>query len=393
MTISGTLKKETKAGFSSKVPFYAKVKEKYFLNKPGSSKSTLHIVLDLAGSGIEYKTGSCFGIMPENRPELIQEFLEITHSQGDATLSYKKTGEEMSLTEFLTRHANFNSLNSQFLKLVAAHTQNEKEKTKLLKLLAVENKKLLKEFVHQHDPLSFLTQFKEETFPLQELCNCFQTLLPRYYSIASSQWKVGDEVHLMVATFKYEHAGKIKKGVASSYLLEDCTPGETQVPLFLQENPRFTTPENSDTPMIMIGPGTGVAPFIGFLQERIATSAKGGNWLFFGERQKKYDYYYEEFLAACAENGSLKIDTAFSRDQKEKIYVQDRMLAQSEELWKWIDQDQAHIYVCGDAKQMAKDVTTTLLTIVAKEGKLSEKEAEDYLSRLRKEHRLHLDVY
>lgn len=376
MPISHTVTEKEKKGLSHKTPFYAYIKERFILNKSGSSKKTLHVVLDLKDSDIEYQVGSCFGILPENSPERVQTFLEIFETHPETPVTYKKTGETMTIESFLTKHANLDSLNSNFLKLVN-HP-------------ALATKESLKAFTHEHDPLSFLETFYTSNVPLQEWCDAFQPLLPRYYSIASSQKKVGDEVHFMVATFEYEHAGQTKQGVTSSHLISSDT---TIVPIFLQHNPRFTLPEDPNTPIIMIGPGTGVAPFIGFIQERAHTKAPGKNWLFFGERNKKGDFYYEEFLTEVAIQGILKLDLAFSRDQEEKIYVQHKMLAKGAELWQWISEEGANIYICGDAKQMAKDVTEALLTIFETHGKMDRAAAEEYLTKMRKTHQIHLDVY
>lgn len=374
---------DQKKGLSYKNPFFAYIKERYILNKPGSSKKTLHVVIDLGDSGIEYQVGSCFGILPQNDPTRVQDFLNLLQKPGETPVIYKKTGDEISLFSFLSNYANLNSLNSNFLKLIN-HPEFE---------APLSDKEMLKEFINKNDPFSFLQSFYKSDISLQALCDCFQPLLPRYYSIASSQKRVGNEVHLMVATFEYEHAGQKKKGVTSSYLLESCKVGKTKVPIFLQPNPRFAVPENPDTPIIMIGPGTGVAPFIGFIQERAHTAPKSKNWLFFGEREKHHDFYYEEFLEHVAIQGLLKLDLAFSRDQKEKIYVQHKLVSKGAELWHWIQNEKANIYICGDAKEMAKDVTKALLTIFERHGNTDIIGAEMYLATLRKEHRIHLDVY
>jgi sulfite reductase (NADPH) flavoprotein alpha-component len=368
---------EQKKGLSYKDPYFAHIKERYILNKPGSSKKTLHIALDLGSSGIKYDVGSCFGILPQNDPIRIKSFLDLVKKPADTPIIYKKTGDEISLFSFFANHANLNSLNSNFLKL----TPNLELETSL------------KEFIQANDPLSFLQNFYTEEIPIQALCDCFQSLLPRYYSIASSQKKVGNEVHLMVATFEYEHAGQKKTGVTSSYLLDHCEIGETKIPIFLQTNPRFKLPENPNTPVIMIGPGTGLAPFVGFIQERAHTAPTSKNWLFFGERHKKQDFYYEEFLQTVAIQGLLKLDLAFSRDQEEKIYVQHKIILKGAELWQWVHHEKANIYICGDAKEMAKDVTKALVTIFQKHGNMDSVQAENYLLSLRKDHRIHLDVY
>ncbi|MBM3201175.1 MAG: sulfite reductase [Chlamydiae bacterium] len=362
---------ENRAGLSHKSPYIAHIKERVILNKPSSTKKTLHIVLDLADSGIEYDVGSCVGVFAQNSEERVERFLEIFTNHASSPIVFKKTNEVMSVRTFLTRYANLNSLNSSFLKLVNHPALSDKE------------------FVLQNDPLSFLQAHYTDEIALQMWCDAFQPLLPRYYSIASSQKKVSNEVHLMVATFSYSHAGQEKTGVASSHLFDEKT---THVPIFLQKNPRFTVPENLETPIIMIGPGTGVAPFIAFIQERIATSSSR-NWLFFGERNREEDFYYEDFLLDAASKGYLELDLAFSRDQEEKIYVQHKMVEKADQLWQWIEKDHASIYICGDAKKMAKDVTEALLTIFMTKGHMERKEADAYLSALRKSHRIHLDVY
>jgi sulfite reductase (NADPH) flavoprotein alpha-component len=346
MTLSHNIEKQ-ELGLHSKTPYIAHIKSRHILNTPSSTKKTLHVVLDLGDTGITYQVGSCFGIFPQNDPACVKEFLEIFANHASSPIIHKKSGEALSVKAFLLNYANLNSLNSNFLKLVNHPSLGSKE------------------FVETHDPLLFLKENYTQEIPIQSWCDCFQPLLPRYYSIASSQKHVGNEVHLMVATFAYEHAGQKKQGVTSSYLLSEET---THVPIFLQNNPRFTLPENNATPIIMVGPGTGVAPFIGFIQERQKVPSK--NWLFFGERNKKEDFYYEEFLTKAVSQGSLKLVVAFSRDQQEKLYVQHKSLEQSKELWKWIDQEGASLYICGDAKKMAKDVTGALLTISGRRVRL-----------------------
>lgn len=320
--------------------FLARIKERIRLN-PGSEKETYHIVLDLEGSGIEYSVGDCIGIYPENDPVYVKTLIEAV---GDQTLH-----------DFLLKEANLSRI----------------------------PKKLLGE----HPDL--LTLIKYQKIESGHLRDKLLPLLPRFYSIASSGNRVKNEVHLTVALSKNPPESPIPYGVCSHYLCCRAPLETPAIPIFHQPSRHFfLPPESADFPIIMIGPGTGVAPFRGFMQER----TQGKNWLFFGERNEKTDYYYRSFWEGLAAHNLLRIDCAFSRDQEEKIYVQHKMQQHGAELWKWLEEG-AYLFVCGDASRMAKDVDRALHQIVESEGKMSVDDAKNYIKSLKKQLRYQRDVY
>ncbi len=340
-------------------PYSAKVLECRTLSKKGSSKEILHIVCDLSNSDITYTVGSSFGLLPENLPQFVDEVIESLGSPYRQFLIQTKNGESLSFEEFLTKHANLSQITSRHFALVG------------------------KEPVPgtTYNLATFLTAFWHPEIPLQALVDITAPMLPRYYSIASSMKKVGAEVHFMVASFHYLEANRMKESITASYLKSS----PKTIRLFLQENINFTLPDDPNTPIIMIGPGTGLAAFRGFIQER----TENKSWLFTGDRNESTDFHYKEELLAAQ---NLTLTTAFSRDSSQKIYVQHRLLEHSQKLWSWI-QNGAHIYICGDAKSMAKDVQLTLHQIAETEGNLTTEEAKAFFKTLRKEKRLLLDIY
>ncbi len=363
-------------------PFPAKIKERFLLTKPGSSKTTFHVVLDLKDSHITFKVGDAMGIYPHNDPLTTQRILQLLHASPEAPIIHPRTQETLSLKTFLSEKVNLARLTSGFMKLIPHNTK--------IKAL-LEDKTSLLEYCHTHDVLDFLTEFKDEKISLQDLCNQFSPLLPRFYSIASSPKHSPEEIHLTVSLTSYEHKGEVRKGVASNflcYLAEKTTP----IPSYIQATPHFTLPEDPKASIIMVGPGTGVAPFRAFLQERLALNAPGKNWLFFGERNSHLDFFYEDFFQSLVDQKKLTLTTAFSRDQEQKIYVQHKLLEQGKEIWQWL-QEGAFFYICGDADPMAKDVEAALVSITERYGNFSEHEAREYLKHLRAEKRLLVDVY
>ena len=259
-------------------------------------------------------------------------------------------------------------------------------------LLIKENQPHLQELLAKEDPLSFFTQYDPSKIPLQEWCSQFAPLLPRFYSVASSLNTEQDSVDLLVALLSFTHAGKQRLGVASHFLCHLAEVEKTPVPIYVQPAHRFMLPQDVHAPIIMIGPGTGVAPFRAFLQERIHLGSKGENWLFFGERNRQFDFFYEDFWGSLVNQNKLKLDLAFSRDQKDKHYVQHKMYENKSALWRAL-QEGAYLYVCGDAESMAKEVDATLHRITVEEGNLSHDDAKSYLKKMRQEKRYLLDVY
>jgi sulfite reductase (NADPH) flavoprotein alpha-component len=244
------------------------------------------------------------------------------------------------------------------------------------------------DFIENHDLIDFF-EMHPPTLPLQELISYFAPLLPRFYSIASSPLVSPNKVDLLVATFSYKHGAKKRQGLGSDYLCETASMHTTPIHSYLHPTSHFLLPEDPQTPIIMVGPGTGVAPYRAFLQEREMQRATGENWLFFGERNQSHDYFYEVYFESLKKRGFLKLDLAFSRDQKEKIYVQHRLLEKGAQIWKALSSG-AYFYVCGDAHQMAKDVTAALSSIIENHGK---EDPKTYMKTLRTEKRLLLDVY
>jgi len=286
----------------------------------------------------------------------------------------------MTLAHFLFHKANLRQLTSSFLKPFPE-----------LKPL-LENKEDLSNYLKQHEPYDVLRIVKDSRLDLQELCTLFSPLLPRFYSVASSPIFHPGEVHLTVAVTVYAVRDQQRYGVASRFLCHLAEVAKTPIPLYVQKAHHFSLPQSNHTPIIMVGPGTGIAPFRGFMQERLARRAKGKNWLIFGERHREHNYYYQPFWEDLLQQEFIQFDTAFSRDQEQKIYVQQRMQEKGKELFAWL-QEGAHFYVCGDAQRMAKDVDTMLHHIVQKHGAMTQEAARAYIKMLKTEKRYLTDVY
>lgn len=361
--------------YNKENPFPAKISERYLLNKEGSTKKTYHVTLDLSDSNIKYRCGDAIAILPENSPEDVYHLLKALNQSGNEIIVDPRSGSEMTLDHFLKTKANLIRIPTPLLK-----------QTGNLNLL--EDKELRNQFIASHDLTDFF-EMHPPTLPLQELISYFAPLLPRFYSIASSPLVNPNQVDLLIATFSYQHGKKERHGLGPHYLCESASMHTTPIHCYHHPTPHFILPESPDTPIIMVGPGTGVAPYRAFLQEREAQNASGKNWLFFGERNKPFDYYYEAYLETLRKKGFLTLDLAFSRDQEEKVYVQHRLLENGSKIWEALTSG-AHFYVCGDARRMAKDVTAALSSIIETHGG---EDSSSYLKTLRKEKRLLLDVY
>lgn len=369
-------------------PALLTLKERRLLTPPPSSKTTFHI--RLRSQGIPFKVGDSLAIFAKNDPRLVRHLIDAIHARGDEIITDPRSQQEMSLEQFLSTKANLARLTSSFLKFF--HTYDQEQNTLLDHLLQPENRAKLSAYLAEHDPLDLCKASPHTELPLQEFCAQFSPLLPRFYSIASSPLAEPDAIDLTVALFTFTHAGEARFGVASHFLCYLADPDTTSIPAYVQSSPHFTLPEDANTPIIMIGPGTGVAPFRAFLQERIARGASGKNWLFFGERNRATDFFYADEFITWAANDHLRLDVAFSRDQSEKLYVQHKMQENSKDLWAWL-QEGAYFYVCGDAERMAKDVEAMLVAIAQQEGNLTLDGAHDYVRRLRTEKRYLADVY
>ncbi len=368
------------------------IRERFLLTQEGSSKKTFHISLSIENSGISFKVGDSIAIFAENDPILVSHLISALNATGEEIILDPRSQQEISLRTFLSKKANLSRLSSSFLKLFYEHETLHKKKNQLHQLLQQENKPLLSQYLSAHDPLDLFKEFQEINAPLQEVCAQFGPLLPRFYSVASSQLSHPNHVDLVVALFTFTHSGEQRFGVASHFLCNRAKVEETPISIYVQRAHHFTIPVDDSTPIIMIGPGTGVGAFRGFMQERITRGAQGKNWLFFGERNRKTDFFYRDYWNSLVKEGKLRLDLAFSRDQSEKVYVQNRMMQSASELWDWL-QNGAYFYVCGDANRMAKDVESTLVQIAIEQGSMSEEAGKAYVKSLRAQKRYLADVY
>ncbi|MCY7777643.1 assimilatory sulfite reductase (NADPH) flavoprotein subunit [Bacillus haynesii] len=373
--------------YSRKNPFRAEVLENLNLNGRGSNKETRHLELSLEGSGLTYEPGDALGIFPENDPELVDMLLAELKWDPNVTVTVDQ-GENLSLKEALTSYFEITVMTKKFIQQAAELIENEK----LRELAASENADQLKAYIAGRDLIDFVRDFGPIAAAPQEFVSILRKMPPRLYSIASSSAANPDEVHLTIGAVRYNMHGRDRKGVCSVLCAERLQPGDT-LPVFIQPNKNFKLPENPEAPIIMVGPGTGVAPFRSFMQEREETGAPGKSWMFFGDQHFVTDFLYQTEWQKWLNDGVLtKMDVAFSRDTEEKVYVQHRMLEHSKELFEWLEEGAA-FYVCGDKNNMAKDVQNALLEIIEKEGGKSREEAEAYLAEMKKQKRYQRDVY
>ena len=377
------------SAYTRKNPFPARLCVNRMLSGAGSEKETRHFELEIEGSGLVYECGDSIGIFPKNDPELVEEILRVLGASGDAETK-GNDGRPKALRAALIEDYQITQPSAQ---LVQAIAQRGGEGASFLRDLHDPLRRHdLEQYLWGMEIIDFLRSHHSSVhFTTEEFVKLLRKLQPRLYSIASSQKAHPESVHLTVAIVRYESHGRERKGVATTYLAERV--GE-RVLLFVHSAKGFRLPADSDTPIIMVGPGTGVAPFRAYLQDRKATGARGKNWLFFGEQRRGSDFLYEdEWKALQAEGILTRLDTAFSRDQAEKVYVQHRLLENAAEIWKWIAGEGAHFYVCGDAARMAKDVDAALLKIVEREGGKTADEAAEYVEELKKTKRYKRDVY
>ncbi len=379
----------TASPWSRKNPFPAPLLVNRKLTGANSEKDTRHYEISLAGSGLSYEVGDSLGIFPTNPPELVEEILAALHATGEELVP-GADGAPKPLRAALLKDYAIKEPSKQFL---AALSEKAGSAAPLLgELLDPERKGDLEEYLWGMEYIDFLLEHPSVCFAPEEFVKLLRKLIPRLYSIASSINANPEQVHLTVATVRYESHGRQRKGVASTYLAERVPVGGT-LPVFFHSAKGFRLPEDAATPVIMVGPGTGVAPFRAYLQERKATGATGKNWLFFGEQRQNEDFLYrEEFEQLCQEGVLTRFDTAFSRDQEKKVYVQHRMLENGAEIWAWMNEG-AHFYVCGDAARMAKDVDVALHQIIEQHGGKTAEEAAAYVESLKKEKRYKRDVY
>ncbi len=382
------------AQFTKDNPFPSQITENRVLNNPGSSKETRHFVVDLTGSDLTYKAGDSLGVFPTNRSSEVEELLALVGATGEELVSpaMLRLKEPISLNEALNSRLSLAKPTAKIVKTLAEKATDPAEQAKLNGLLDPDAKEVLTTFLAEHEYADLLAEFPSAKLSAQELVDHMRKLMPRLYSIASSPRMFPQEIHLTVAIVRYETNKRERVGVCSTFMSDRVTVGQTPVPVFVS-NSHFGPPEDGDRDCIMVGPGTGIAPFRAFIQDRIASEAKGRNWVFFGDQKKATDYLYEEEWEEYKAKGQVdRLDLAWSRDQAEKIYVQDKMRDNAAELWAWIDGG-ANFYVCGDAKRMAKDVDAALHEIVAEHGKMDTEAAIAYVKQLKKDKRYQRDVY
>ena len=378
---------EEESGYSKLKPFPARLLANRLLNGEGSGKEVRHYEISLAGSGLAYEVGDALGVYPVNCGKLVSEILAALGCDGEEAVKIPG-GTELPLRLALAQQFDITRPSPELLKAVAARGGLGGD---IALLLDPSRKEDLQKWLWGRETIDLLSGLTQP-FTAGEFVGLLKKLQPRLYSISSSPKAHPDEVHLTVAAVRYQSHDRLRKGVCSTFLADGCAES-TPLPVFIQTSHGFRLPENGDVPVIMCGPGTGIAPFRAFLEERKATGAKGRNWLFFGDQKRASDFLYQEQLEAWLAEGHLtRLDLAFSRDQAEKIYVQTRMLEHAEELWSWLVGG-AHFYVCGDGSRMAKDVDAALLQIAQSAGGLSPEAAAEYLAQLKTDKRYQRDVY
>jgi sulfite reductase (NADPH) flavoprotein alpha-component len=354
-------------------PFKARIIANYSLNGEGSNKDTRHIVVHLGGSGITYTPGDSLGVIPRNPPQLVDELLP--HLDLDPATPIDQPAGAVPVRDVLIHQYALNRVSKKFVKAVLERLPEGEKKVQLGEIVG--NDAAFDDYIFTRDYIDVLTEYRVP-FTAQEFLPLANKIAPRLYSIASSPKAHPGEVHLTVAVVVYTTHGRQKYGLASGFLSYVQPMNVDELPVYIQPTKHFHMPA-PDANMIMVGPGTGIAPFRAFLEERMIDGATGKNWLFFGDQKKTADFLYEAEFAEMQRKGVLtRFDTAFSRDQAEKIYVQNRMQEHGAEFWKWL-QDGAYFYICGDAKRMARDVHQMMITIAQEHGGMTPEAAKEYI--------------
>ena len=377
----------TTSAFGLKNPFPAEVLENIVLNGKGSAKETVHVELSLAGSGLSYEPGDALAVIPCNADDVVAALLQAAKLAGDESIETKASGKK-ALAEALREDLDITGLS----RAVLTKLNEASPHPQLTALLEESAKEQLKNYNYGREIVDAISDFAPNGLPAQTLASLLRKLPPRLYSIASSPLAHPDEVHLTVAAVRYNSHGRDRKGVASCFLADNAPTGQS-VKVYTHANKNFRLPENGDTPIIMVGPGTGIAPFRAFVEHRAELGQSGKSWLFFGDQHYLYDFLYQLEWQEHLKNGTLsRLDVAFSRDQPEKIYVQQRIAEKGRDLYDWL-QNGAHFYVCGDASRMASDVHDALVSVYQMHGGLSHEAAEAELEALKKAKRYQRDVY
>lgn len=375
------------SSYDKKNPFPSEILENQLLSCHESRKETIHVELSLEGSGLNYQPGDVLAVLPRNAKDVVDSFVKASGLDPRVEVDVKDIGAK-SFENALTVDFDITGLSRK----IATAWQTVTGSKELEDLLSDDRKADFKAWCEGRQIEDLLETYPAANLRSQQLIDVLRKLPPRLYSIASSPKAHPGEVHLTVAAVRYDAHDKSRKGVASTFLADDAPKG-SEVSVYMHVNKNFRLPENAETPIIMIGPGTGIAPFRAFVEERAETGAKGDSWLFFGDQHYNEDFLYQLEWQEHLKNGDLsRIDVAFSRDQPEKVYVQHKLAERATDVWKWLERG-AHFYVCGDATRMAKDVHETLLSIVVSEGGMREEEAEAYLADMKKDKRYQRDVY
>ncbi|WNY85913.1 NADPH-dependent assimilatory sulfite reductase flavoprotein subunit [Leclercia adecarboxylata] len=383
VTAAGAVNDIHTSPYTKEAPLTASLSVNQKITGRDSEKDVRHIEIDLGDSGLRYQPGDALGVWYQNDPALVKELVELLWLKGDEPVSVD--GKTLPLSEALQWHFELTVNTANIVENYATLTRSES-------LLPLVGDKAKLQHYAATTPIVDMVRFAPAQLEADALIGLLRPLTPRLYSIASAQAEVENEVHVTVGVVRYDIEGRARAGGASSFLA-DRVEEEGEVRVFIEHNDNFRLPANPETPVIMIGPGTGIAPFRAFMQQRAADEAPGKNWLFFGNPHFTEDFLYQVEWQRYVKEGVLsRIDLAWSRDQKEKIYVQDKLREQGAELWRWIN-DGAHIYVCGDANRMAKDVEQALLEVIAQFGGMDAEAADEYLSELRVERRYQRDVY
>jgi sulfite reductase (NADPH) flavoprotein alpha-component len=377
-------KNENISGYSKKNPFLAPVFDKILLHGKDSKRQTLHIELSTENAaGLEYEPGDAAGVLPVNSSELITEVLTVTGLKADETVTV--IGQSKQLYDALYRDVELSKITVDVVTRFLNSFPNEQ----LQKL--TEDPDRFKEYLEGRDIVDLFQDYPTK-ISAENLIKLLRPLQPRYYSISSSPKAFPGELHLTVGVVNYENTGREKRGTCSTFLSEVAVEDE-KVPVFIESNPGFRLPEDDETPIIMVGAGTGIAPYRAFVQHRELAENRGKSWLFFGNRNFETEFLYQTEWQSFMKSGALtKMDVAFSRDGEKKVYVQDRLLEKSAEVYKWLEEG-SHFYICGDMKNMARHVQNTLVKIVEKQGVMSKEHAQEYVANLEKDRRLQLDVY
>ncbi|HDS8140026.1 NADPH-dependent assimilatory sulfite reductase flavoprotein subunit [Klebsiella michiganensis] len=380
---SGSVNEIHTSPYTKEAPLTATLAVNQKITGRDSEKDVRHIEIDLGDSGLRYQPGDALGVWYQNDPALVKELVELLWLTGEEPVTVD--GKTLPLAEALEWHFELTVNTGNIVENYATLTRSES-------LLPLVGDKAQLQHYAATTPIVDMVRFSPAQLDAQALVDLLRPLTPRLYSIASSQAEVESEVHVTVGVVRYDIEGRARAGGASSFLA-DRVEEDGEVRIFIEHNDNFRLPANPQTPVIMIGPGTGIAPFRAFMQQRAAEGAEGKNWLFFGNPHFTEDFLYQVEWQSYVKEGVLsRIDLAWSRDQQQKVYVQDKLREQGAELWRWIN-DGAHIYVCGDANRMAKDVEQTLLEVIAEYGAMDAEAADEFLSELRVERRYQRDVY